>query len=74
MITKNGGKLSKSYFVSYLNLVMNARACSVDEAHAFAFKELFHNDQETYGMATYKEFKKAYIELKGAGEEQLNED
>lgn len=69
MITKNGGKLSKSYFVSYLNLVMNARACTLAEAQAFAFKELFHNDQEKYGVATYEEFKKAYSELKGAGEE-----
>ncbi|WP_377889985.1 hypothetical protein [Alkalihalobacillus sp. R86527] len=70
MITKNAGKLSKSYFISYLNLVMDAREVTLDEAKTFAFKELFDNDQETYGMGTYGEFEKAYHELKGASEKK----
>lgn len=64
MITKNAGKMSKHYFVSYFNLVMNARGFTIDEAKAFTFRELFDNDQNVYGESTYLEFEKAYEELK----------
>ncbi len=49
---------------------MDAREVTLDEAKTFAFKELFDNDQETYGMGTYGEFEKAYHELKGASEKK----
>lgn len=64
MIIKNAGKLSKSYFKSYMNLVMNAREMTLEEAKSFSFEELFHNDKDTYGRSTYLEFEEAYSEMK----------
>ncbi len=63
MITKNAGKLTKSYFKSYMQLAMSAREFSLDEAKAFAFKELFQNDEKKNGSASYENFQKAYKEM-----------
>ncbi|WP_226658767.1 hypothetical protein [Pseudalkalibacillus hwajinpoensis] len=63
MITKNAGKLSKAYFKSYMQLVMSARAFSLDEAKSFAFDELFQSDEMKNGKETYQKFTQAYTEL-----------
>lgn len=63
MITKNAGKLTKSYFKSYMQLVMSAREFSLDEARAFAFEELFQGDKKKNGSASYENFEEAYKEM-----------
>lgn len=63
MVTKNGSKLSKTYFISYMKLVMNSREFTLEEARAYAFKEIFHNDETTNGQASFEQFEKAYEEM-----------
>ncbi|WP_347551112.1 hypothetical protein ABFG93_04845 [Pseudalkalibacillus hwajinpoensis] len=71
MVTKNAGKLSKKYFKSYIQLVMNSRGFSLEEAKAFTFKELFQGDEMTNGQASYQQFLEACEEM---SEEALNKD
>ncbi|MDO6654290.1 hypothetical protein [Anaerobacillus sp. 1_MG-2023] len=63
MITKNAGTLSKAYFKSYMELVMSARECSLEEAKGYAFEQLFQNNEQANGPETYEKFKMAYAEL-----------
>ncbi|MDP4550561.1 hypothetical protein Q9251_06670 [Alkalihalobacillus macyae] len=63
MVTKNGSKLSKTYFKSYMQLVMSSREFSLDEARAYAFKEIFQNEETTNGLASFQQFEQAYEEM-----------
>ncbi|KMM39082.1 hypothetical protein [Guptibacillus hwajinpoensis] len=63
MVTKNGSKLSKTYFKSYMQLVMSSREFSLDEARAYAFAEIFQNDETTNGPASFEQFELAYEEM-----------
>lgn len=63
MVMKNGSKLSKTYFKSYMQLVMSSREFSLDEARAYAFEEIFQNDETTNGPASFEQFEQAYEEM-----------
>lgn len=64
MVTKNGSKLSKRYFKSYMKLVMSSREFSLDEARDYAFEEIFQNDETTNGEFSFEQFEQAYKEMK----------
>lgn len=63
MVINHGGALKKDYFISYLRLIMNAKACNVDVAREIAFHRLFRNSKETLGKESYQQFKLAYEEI-----------
>ena len=46
-----------------MQLVMSARAFSLEEARSFTFKELFQSDEMKNGEETYQKFTQAYAEL-----------
>ncbi|SDM99529.1 hypothetical protein SAMN04488137_2972 [Fictibacillus solisalsi] len=63
MIVNRGGALGKDYFVSYLRLIMNARNCSVMDAHEVAMDIFFHGDNTRFGISTFEQFQSAFHEL-----------
>ncbi|WP_077325025.1 hypothetical protein [Virgibacillus siamensis] len=63
MIINRGGDLHKEYFVSYMNLIMNAMECSVEKAKDVTFQRLFKNNPKKLGVTSYQEFLLAYEEL-----------
>ncbi|QXE01924.1 hypothetical protein [Terribacillus sp. DMT04] len=63
MILNKGGKLSTAYFLSYLELVMNARQCSRAEAREIVFTRLFDQDKNKLGPDTYQAFETAYTQF-----------
>ncbi|MEI4768187.1 hypothetical protein WAX74_00755 [Psychrobacillus sp. FJAT-51614] len=63
MTVNNGGKLSKEYFVSYIQLVMNARTCSVEEACRFVLEQFFKGNKHTFGDYSYGNFLSACKEI-----------
>ena len=64
MLIKNAGTLSQRYFKSYFQLIINTRECTLEEAKDFVWKNLFTNDKNTLGSATYQNFMAAYKERK----------
>ncbi|MBN8210589.1 hypothetical protein JI666_17680 [Bacillus sp. NTK071] len=70
MVTKNGSKLSKTYFKSYMQLVISSRGFSLAEARDYAFEEIFQNDKTMNGAYSFEQFEQAYKEMaseEGAG-------
>ena len=63
MTVNHASTLKKEYFLSYINLIMISRNCSLDEARILTLDLFFHNDIEQYGKATYEHFLEAYREL-----------
>ena len=63
MIIKRGGDLHKEYFVSYMNLIMNAMECPVEKAKDVTFQRLFRNNTRTLGATSYREFLLACEEI-----------
>jgi hypothetical protein len=63
VIINKGGKLSPAYFLSYLELVMNARQCSRAEAYEIVFIQLFDQDKNKLGPDSYQAFEKAYTQF-----------
>ena len=64
MVINHGSILQKEYFVSYLKLIMNAKACDVDIAKVVAFQRLFKNNKEKLGKESFNQFMLAYKEIK----------
>ncbi|MFS0562731.1 hypothetical protein AB1K91_18595 [Terribacillus sp. 179-K 1B1 HS] len=60
MILNKGGKLSVEYFLSYLELVSNARQCSTAEVYDIVFDRLFDQDETKLGQASFQAFNDAY--------------
>ncbi len=46
-----------------MQLVMSSREFSLDEARAYAFAEIFQNDETTNGPASFEQFELAYEEM-----------
>jgi hypothetical protein len=63
MTVNHASTLKKEYFLSYINLIMISRNCSLEEAKEITMDLFFHNNIEQYGKATSKSFLEAYNEL-----------
>lgn len=64
MVINRSGALSKEYFISYLELVMNSKGCTLQQAKDFVFKRIFNNDAKHLGQSSYQEFLLAYENIK----------
>lgn len=64
MTINHAGTLKKEYFMSYMNLIMNAFGCSIDEAKEKTFERLFRLKENDMGQETFTQFLLAYQELK----------
>lgn len=64
MTINHAGTLKKEYFMSYMNLIMNAFGCSFDEAKEKTFERLFRLKENDMGQETFTQFLLAYHELK----------
>lgn len=64
MTVNHAGALKKEYFLSYLNLIMLSRSCTIEQAKGIAMELFFHSNNEEYGLETYHRFLEAYHELK----------
>jgi hypothetical protein len=63
MTVNHGGALGTNYFLSYLNLILISRNCSLDRARELAMELFFRNNTDQYGKETYERFMEAYTEL-----------
>jgi hypothetical protein len=63
MTVNHASTLGKAYFLSYLNLIINSRNCSLEQAKKLAIELFFHNNTEQYGKQTFERFLDAYNEL-----------
>jgi hypothetical protein len=63
MTVNHGGSLGKNYFLSYLNLILISRNCSLKQARDLAMQLFFKNNINQYGQKTYERFMEAYREL-----------
>lgn len=64
MIVNHASTLSKEYFKSYIQLIMNTKNCSLDKGREITMQRLFDMNKYSYGEETCENFKKAYKELK----------
>jgi hypothetical protein len=63
MTVNHGGSLGKNYFLSYINLILISRNCSLKQARDLVLQLFFKNNIDQYGKETYERFMEAYIEL-----------
>jgi hypothetical protein len=56
MTVNHASTLKKEYFLSYINLIMISRNCSLEEAKQITMELFFHNNIEQYGKQTYERF------------------
>lgn len=63
MTVNHANTLKKEYFLSYINLIMISRNCSLEEAKELTMDLFFHNNIEQYGKSTANHFREAYNEL-----------
>jgi hypothetical protein len=63
MTINHAGALKKEYFIAYMNLIMNAFECSVEEAKDRTFERLFRLRESEMGQETYAQFLLAYRDL-----------
>jgi hypothetical protein len=63
MTVNHASTLKKEYFLSYINLIMISRNCSLEEAKELVMKLFFQNNVEQYGKSTSERFLEAYNEL-----------
>ncbi|MFG3613363.1 hypothetical protein [Rummeliibacillus stabekisii] len=59
MTVNHASTLSVDYFIRYLELVMNARQCSLKEASHYMSEQFFKGVPHLYGEATAKQFEQA---------------
>lgn len=64
MTVNHGGALGKEYFLSYLNLIIISRNCTLEEARNRTMELFFRNNIDQYGKNTYNRFLDAYQDLK----------
>ena len=64
MVINSSGALSKEYFISYLELVMNAKGCTLQQAKDFVFNRIFNNDAKHLGHSSYQAFLLGYENIK----------
>lgn len=63
MTVNHASTLRKEYFLSYINLIMISRNCSLKQAKELTMELFFHNKIEQYGKQTFERFLDAYCEL-----------
>lgn len=63
MTVNHGGSLGKNYFLSYINLILISRNCSLKQASDLVMQLFFKNNINQYGKGTYERFMEAYREL-----------
>jgi hypothetical protein len=63
LTVNHASTLKKEYFLSYINLVMISRNCSLKEAKEITMDLFFRNDPIRYGNQTYERFLDAYNQL-----------
>jgi hypothetical protein len=63
MTVNHAGVLGTNYFLSYLNLILISRNCTLEEARDLAMELFFHHDPYLYGKDTYEKFQEAFIQL-----------
>lgn len=63
MTVNHGGSLGRNYFLSYINLILISRNCSLKQARDLAMQLFFRNNIDQYGKETYYRFIEAYEEL-----------
>lgn len=63
MTVNRGGVLGINYFLSYLNLILISRNCSLEHAKDLTMELFFRNDINQYGQETYGQFLAALKEL-----------
>jgi hypothetical protein len=63
MTVNHGGSLGRNYFLSYINLIIISRNCSLKQARDLAMQLFFRNNIDQYGTETYEQFIEAYREL-----------
>lgn len=63
MIVNHGSTLTKEYFLSYLNLIIISRNCSVEQAKELAFELFFNNNEDNFGKETFQRFLAAFNDL-----------
>lgn len=66
MVINRAGVLSKEYFISYIELVMNTRDCTLQQAKDIVFKRIFNGDIGRLGESSYQAFLSAYKRLSEA--------
>ena len=59
MVVNNGGNLSVGYFIAYMNLIMQAKQCSIICAQQSMLEKFFKGNPDHFGPVTYKSFIKA---------------
>ncbi|CAG9610270.1 hypothetical protein [Pseudoneobacillus rhizosphaerae] len=63
MTVNHGGSLGMNYFLSYINLILVSRNCSLKQARDLTMELFFKNNIDQYGKETYERFMEAYREL-----------
>lgn len=63
MVVNNGGNLSVEYFIAYLNLVMQAKQCSVSCAKQDMLVKFFKGNPDHFGSLSYQSFTQAIDEI-----------
>jgi hypothetical protein len=63
LTVNHAGTLKKEYFLSYINLVIISRNCSLQQAKELTIELFFKNNIEQYGRQTYERFLDAYKQL-----------
>ncbi|UAL53027.1 hypothetical protein LIT32_04270 [Bacillus sp. CMF21] len=64
MVINHAGALRTEYFIAYMNLIMNAFECSVEQARNLTFERLFQSKEDYLGNESYRQFLKAYEAIK----------
>ena len=63
MVVNHGGNLSKAYFVAYLNLIMQAKKCSIACAKQEMLSQFFKGNPKHLGPVSYQSFVEASEEI-----------
>lgn len=63
MVVNKGGNLSVGYFIAYMNLIMQAKQCSIICAQQYTLEKFFKGNPDHFGPVTYESFIKATGEL-----------
>jgi len=67
MTVNHSSTLSVEYFISYLELVMNAKQISLREARHYMNEHFFKGKPNLYGEYTALQFKKAIEQIEKKG-------
>jgi hypothetical protein len=63
MVVNRGGNLSKAYFMAYLNLIMQAKECTVSCAQQYMLDQFFKGNANHFGQVSYQSFMQAVEDI-----------